>query len=554
MAMQQPKPKLSLGNHIYLYQLLSSALGCGRQTLMPRVEEVLEAERMGAADLGFESTRELLEALDDFIDLTVFKGGRVYATIVAQPAWDEALAQTAKQQKPAGGKPWKRKSADKGLKPVKPRRVKRPEPEPKPEPEHEEEAPATAPSDGHIAPDPAIARKTEPADGAQAPRTDPNTDPAKADLPAPDPEATAAEAELSGSMGDAADKPASPREPGSADAAAVEPDAADAASDTGETGAAGEAGQAPRPSISLTVVYDPEHANAGMTTLESTPGIALADIGVDDGTAPVEGHIAAAAPVPAAAESSADNSASPAAAAAPDVPLGAAGSARAKAPAPAAAAEPATETEPSATDDAADAAGEASPRDAAGAPVVRPAQRRPRAARRHTPAEKARGAAAGPDRPAAHTAQAETEPTPARPAATPSAQAAPDKPACAETDATRQAEIPAGRPRRTPEPQLPAGYPQDLTRDAFCPGGLLTEISYLLPFGADVMGILNEYYHIALLRGSLECARNRASFPMGFSRDGERAYATVAIRRNTQSQGAPWLIDSCTVDGRPQGE
>ena len=114
------QPKLSPGNHIYLYRLLRDAIGAGKQTLMPNVEEALEAEQLGARDLGFESTRDLLEALDDFIKLTVFKGGRIYATVIAQPAWDEALAAPAKQPTGGSAKSWKRKKADKSLKPVKP--------------------------------------------------------------------------------------------------------------------------------------------------------------------------------------------------------------------------------------------------------------------------------------------------------------------------------------------------------------------------------------------------------------------------------------------------
>ena len=69
-------PTLSLGNHIYLYRLLRDAIGCGKQTFMTQVEEALAAGDMAAYDLGFESTRELLEELDDCIKLTVFKGGR----------------------------------------------------------------------------------------------------------------------------------------------------------------------------------------------------------------------------------------------------------------------------------------------------------------------------------------------------------------------------------------------------------------------------------------------------------------------------------------------
>ena len=80
------RPTLSLGNHIYLYRLLRDAIGCGKQTFMTQIEEALAAGDMTAYDLGFESTRELLEELDDCIKLTVFKGGRLYATVIANVA------------------------------------------------------------------------------------------------------------------------------------------------------------------------------------------------------------------------------------------------------------------------------------------------------------------------------------------------------------------------------------------------------------------------------------------------------------------------------------
>ena len=138
MATKVQAPQLTPNNRIYLYQLLSRELGCGKQTFMPAVEEALVRDRMTADDLGFESTRALLEALEEFVKLTVFKGGRIYATVMAQPAWDEALAALESgKAKDAGGpsnKPWKRKKADKTLKPVRPKRVKRPEPAPEPEP------------------------------------------------------------------------------------------------------------------------------------------------------------------------------------------------------------------------------------------------------------------------------------------------------------------------------------------------------------------------------------------------------------------------------------
>ena len=141
-------PTLSLGNHIYLYRLLRDAIGCGKQTFMTQVEEALAAGDMTAYDLGFESTRELLEELDDCIRLTVFKGGRLYATVIANDTWDAALAKGEDKPKAAKGAKQsykKKKRGEKDLKAVRPKHVKRREPEamveavPEPEPETETE-------------------------------------------------------------------------------------------------------------------------------------------------------------------------------------------------------------------------------------------------------------------------------------------------------------------------------------------------------------------------------------------------------------------------------
>ena len=140
------RPTLSLGNHIYLYRLLRDAIGCGKQTFMTQVEEALAAGDMAAYDLGFESTRELLEELDDCIKLTVFKGGRLYATVIANEAWDAALAKGEDKPKTAKGAKQsykKKKRGEKDLKAVRPKHVRRPKPEtmveavPEPEPETE---------------------------------------------------------------------------------------------------------------------------------------------------------------------------------------------------------------------------------------------------------------------------------------------------------------------------------------------------------------------------------------------------------------------------------
>ena len=242
MATKVQAPQLTPNNRIYLYQLLSRELGCGKQTFMPAVEEALARDRMTADDLGFESTRALLEALEEFVKLTVFKGGRIYATVMAQPAWDEALAalETGKA-KDAGGpsnKPWKRKKADKALKPVRPKRVKRPEPAPEPEPIAKTEAvesPAL----------PAAAAQTR-AEETEA--TSENTNADAVNIPEDAPATETAEVVETTGIHE--------------EASLTEPD---------DACACVEGGPQPSPAVSLTVTYDPYSGIDRETKLESHP-------------------------------------------------------------------------------------------------------------------------------------------------------------------------------------------------------------------------------------------------------------------------------------------
>lgn len=136
-------PKINPGNRLYLYQLLSRELGVGKQTLLPRAEEVLTADGLCAEDLGCESMRELCEQLGEFVKLTVFKKGYVYATVLTNEEYDKALEALDREgAKMTGNKPWKRRRGAKALKPVKPRHIEKavePEPEPVSEPELEPE-------------------------------------------------------------------------------------------------------------------------------------------------------------------------------------------------------------------------------------------------------------------------------------------------------------------------------------------------------------------------------------------------------------------------------
>ena len=99
-----------------------------------------------------------------------------------------------------------------------------------------------------------------------------------------------------------------------------------------------------------------------------------------------------------------------------------------------------------------------------------------------------------------------------------------------------------------PEPQIPTNYPVDFALEVFCPGQLLSELAALLPYGADVLGIVGEYYWIARERGTIQAGRNRATFALRYTKDGERHEATVRIRRNAASgMGAAWAIDQVTT-------
>lgn len=420
------KPTLSLGNHIYLYRLLRDAIGCGRQTFMTQVEEALTAGDMAACDLGFESTRELLEELDDCIKLTVFKGGRLYATVIANEAWDAALAKGDDKPKAAKGAKQsykKKKRGEKDLKAVRPKHVKRPEPEamveaaPEPEPETEIEVAIEVTAGTEIAVttvSEVISEQDATAELNEAPKS--TTEEA-----ADQPETSAFQ--NSDVFGNEA-----------------EDDQSDEPADQGVTESAPEP-ETPQPAISLTVVYDPENANAGITTMASTPVETKPSIENENATQ-VEIETAAA-----------------------DAPV-----------------------------------------------TVKPAD---------------------------STIKPEATPEPA-----PVIESVPTS-ACDQIPAPAPAPAPAAAPTPAPAaPAIPEDFPVNFATEVFCPGPLLHQLSTYLPYGADTLGIVGEYYWIARERGTIEAARNRADFPLRYTQAGERREVTVRIRRNTTGGlGSTWAID-----------
>ena len=112
--------QLTDANKLYLYRLLSNALGIGRQAFLPRAVEALEAEGITPEGLGHTTAQGLFAALDGVCELTAFKGGRFYVTVTRNETFDAALTAGDESKKNGGkGKPWKRKKG--ALKPVRPK-------------------------------------------------------------------------------------------------------------------------------------------------------------------------------------------------------------------------------------------------------------------------------------------------------------------------------------------------------------------------------------------------------------------------------------------------
>ncbi|MDM8274214.1 hypothetical protein [Enorma phocaeensis] len=488
------KPTLTPGNRVYLYRLLRDALGCGKQTFMSQVEEVLAAEELGAEDLGFPDTRALLEELGDFLTLTVFKGGRIYATVVAQPAWDEALAAAergAAKQK-AGGKSWKRKKAGKDIKPVRPKRVKRvvetveaaPD---SPAPEAATPGEGAAPSEANDSETLGVDAGDAGAAGDQGP-----------DVPADAAATSESTADEDDRETPAATNPAdaAPKQGPDGNGYVEANEASEHADDTPAPEAApepshqdGPAVPAPEPSIKFTILFDPDEDVD--TPKETRPDAVRAQ---KEAPAATEAAPAAEASTPHAGPRRSEQAAS--GAPAEDVRTHDASCGPANA-------EPSSPVH------------QATPKNAA-----------------PTPASNA---------PDAVTPEANDTAAKAAGPAKPATSLQPEEPAPSQTMSQPQAPV---QPQAPAQPPLSyADYPTDFALEVFCPGDQLGELSRLLPFGADVLGILSCYFDIAKQRHAIDGNRSRATFPIGIIRDGMRSEARVTIKRRS-GQGTSWAVES----------
>lgn len=564
MARTVDTPTLTQNNRIYLYRLLSHELGCGKQVFLPTVEGTLAGDRMTAEDLGYESTRALLEALDEFVKLTIFKGGRIYATVIAQPVWDEALAalESGSSAKSDGGsksgKPWKRKKADKALKPVRPKRVKRPEPAcDAAVPEAPESAKGTASAQAvpentaQISTDQETVTEPERATAAQetssgAERTpahqdaltepkriaDERTSPAGAvhDKVAPSDPAGTEQAT------DAPGKPAGTGRlaPGqAAQEAVVEQAAADGAAPDGTDDAADDPEQtsphdaaltSPAPAISLTVTYDPYSGVDREVKLESHP-VTVPDAAAADRANGVQAPGTATHTSDAGATSDAHASSSAIAQeVSPKPPVQDEKEAHVSAGHAVVAAPVSNTREPG----------------AAAASASLETVYEPTCA--HTPS----------DSDQQNTPRSDEAPIPCRADApsspvTHASRSASQDIACEATAAASPASR-ADEPSSQPvplDPKVLATYPKDFAAEVYPPSNAIADLCELLPYGTEVFTLLAEDYERARKLELVSGTRARATFPLRIQHANSVEPIRITLKKRSGS-GLKWEL--CAIE------
>lgn len=230
---------------LYLYKLLKATIGVSKQTPLSTVESVLIEDDLAPQDFGFDDIRALMEACPDFIKITAFKKGYVYATLLTFDIFEAALVAGEKNVEPqSNGKPWKRRRGAKSIRALKPKHlVVEAEPEVEPEPE---ELPVTEESE-----ESAVAEESEELSVAET---------TVADVPSAE---TAAEEPKQETANEAAAEPA--------EAETLAPEATETESPAPEQEMPEPV--VPEPTISLTVTYNPYDGSDEEKTLEAAPSV-----------------------------------------------------------------------------------------------------------------------------------------------------------------------------------------------------------------------------------------------------------------------------------------
>lgn len=246
---------------LYLYKLLKATIGVSKQTPLSTVEGVLIEDDLAPQDFGFDDIRALMEACPDFIKITAFKKGYVYATLLTFDTFEAALVAGEKNvESQNNGKPWKRRRGAKSIRALKPKHlVVEAEPEVEELPAQEEsteseEVPVVESSEELSAAETALVAEKSAAEAtvvatpcAEVPEEDLRQE--SADDATPEPAGTADDA--------------SP-EPDETETPAPEPKAAEPTVPEPVV---------PEPTISLTVTYNPYDGSDEEKTLEAAPSV-----------------------------------------------------------------------------------------------------------------------------------------------------------------------------------------------------------------------------------------------------------------------------------------
>ena len=236
---------------LYLYKLLKTTIGVSKQTPLSTVEGVLIEDDLAPQDFGFDDIRALMEACPDFIKITAFKKGYVYATLLTFDTFEAALAAGEKNvEAQNNGKPWKRRRGAKSIRALKPKHLVA---------ETEPEAEELPTQEGPTKPEElSVAESSEELPAAET---------------APIAEESAAEAPEEDFQQESADD-VTPEPAGTADDASPEPDETETPAPESKTAEPTVPEPVvPEPTISLTVTYNPYDGSDEEKTLEAAPSV-----------------------------------------------------------------------------------------------------------------------------------------------------------------------------------------------------------------------------------------------------------------------------------------
>lgn len=246
---------------LYLYKLLKATIGVSKQTPLSTVEGVLIEDDLAPQDFGFDDIRALMEACPDFIKITAFKKGYVYATLLTFDTFEAALVAGEKNvESQNNGKPWKRRRGAKSIRALKPKHlVVEAEPEVEELPAQEE---LTEPEELPV---------TESSEELSVAETAPIAEESAAEVPVV--ATPCAEAPEEDFQQESADD-VTPEPAGTADDASPEPDETETpAPEPKAAEPTVPEPVVPEPTISLTVTYNPYDGSDEEKTLEATPSV-----------------------------------------------------------------------------------------------------------------------------------------------------------------------------------------------------------------------------------------------------------------------------------------